>query len=216
MRAIVFLPALAVAAGALSSAEIIDRIAVIVDRQAITQSQLLQDVRITEMLNGKPLDLEPAARREAARRLVEQALIGREMELASYPQPPESKVDELLKRVKQARFPSPMEYEAALREYDITEADLKRYLRRQAQTLEFIDYRFRPEVLVTEAEVRACYEKRVTPLYEKQNARVPSYEEVRAQCEESVTAERVNGLVDAWLKEARARANIVYEEDAFR
>ncbi len=185
-----------------------------VDSQVITASQLTQEIRVTAFINDEKPDLSSANRRKAANRLVEQALIKREMELAHYPEPPESDVDKTLQQVK-SRFPDGAQFRNALQQYGIIEADLRQFLFKQAAALQFIEYRFRPEVFVTELEIRACYENQVVPAYQKQHGREPSFDEARSQCEEMIAARRVDQLVDQWMKDARSRADVVYQEDAF-
>ena len=207
---------LSLALAALLPAEIIDRIAVTVDNQVITQSEIFEDIRIAAFLDGQKPDFSPASRRQAARRLIERALMRREMDLTRYPEPSQEDVNKMLAAIETARFGNEQKFREALREYHLTQPELERYLRRQAAVLQFIEYRFRPEVLVSDAEVRACYENQVLPAYRARNAAEPSYEDARAQCEKSIAAKRVDQLVDQWIKQARARANIVYQEDAFR
>ncbi len=69
------------------SAEIIDRIVITVGNQVITQSQVDDEIRVTAFLNHEKVDLSAAARKQAASRLIEQALIKREMDLSRYPLP---------------------------------------------------------------------------------------------------------------------------------
>ena len=71
----------------ISQGEIIDRIAVAVGNQVITESEILRDIRITAFLNDTELDFSPKAKRRAADRLVEQKLVNKEMELTKYPGP---------------------------------------------------------------------------------------------------------------------------------
>ena len=60
---------------------IIDRIAIIVGKQVIKDSDITREIRLTSFLNTDPLDLGPGARRRAANRLIDQALIRNEMRL---------------------------------------------------------------------------------------------------------------------------------------
>jgi hypothetical protein len=204
-------------AGSARTAEVIDRIAVTVDNEVITESELREEIRVTAFLNSEQPDFSPAARRRAAERLVEQALIRREMELARYPEPPPQQVDELAGEILHRRFQgSETRIREALREYGLEEADLRRHLAKQAATMRFIEYRFRPEVLVTETEVRECYDNRIVPAYRKQGASAPPFDDARSQCEDLIAAQRVDQLVEQWLKEARGRVHIAYREDAFQ
>jgi hypothetical protein len=192
----------------LRGAQVIDRIAVTVDNQVITQSRVLEEIRLAAFLNGEKPDVRGEARRRMAGRLVEQLLLQREMELTRYPAAPPSAADQVIDRLKRERFPE-AQYRAALRAYEITEEELKQYLLRQAALLRFIGARFRPEVQVTESEIKDCYEKRSV------QART-SFEEARAQCEEALAAAGVDKAVDRWLRETRERVRIVYREEAFQ
>ena len=71
----------------------IDRIAVVVGNQVITESEVILEARLTAFLNGQPLDLSAAPRRAAAERLVDQQLIRSEMQVGGYPMPPETAGD---------------------------------------------------------------------------------------------------------------------------
>ncbi len=68
--------------------EVIDRIAVSVGYQAITESEIELAIRITSFINGDKPDLSPQSRRKAAERLADQMLIRNEMKLSRYPMPP--------------------------------------------------------------------------------------------------------------------------------
>ncbi|HEY5163139.1 MAG TPA: hypothetical protein VII81_09020, partial [Terriglobales bacterium] len=60
------------------AAGVIDRVAVVVGTQVITESEVLLEVRLTEFFNGQPLDLGVDQRKAAAERLVDQQLIRNE------------------------------------------------------------------------------------------------------------------------------------------
>ena len=62
----------------------------------ITQSQVDDEIRVTAFLNREKVDLSAAARKQAASRLIEQALIKREMDLSRYPLPELSDAGESL------------------------------------------------------------------------------------------------------------------------
>jgi hypothetical protein len=192
----------------LRCAQVIDRIAVTVDSQVITQSRVLEEIRLAAFLNGEKPDVGGEARRRMAGRLVEQLLLQREMELTRYPAAPPSEADQAIERLKRERF-SGTSYREAVRAYAITEEELKQYLLRQAALLRFIEARFRPEVQVTESEIKDCYEKRNVQAQ-------TSSEEARARCEEALAAAGVDKAVDRWLRETRERVRIVYREEAFQ
>jgi hypothetical protein len=198
-----------------ATAEIIDRIAVTVDSQPIVQSQIIAELRLAAFLNGEKPGITAEARRQAAGRLVEQTLIRREMQLTQYPGPVPTEVDRLLEQV-QKPFGSPAALDEALKNYGVSREELKRALERQAAVLRFIDLRFRPEVQVTEPEIRLYYDTVFAPEYQKKKLAPPAYDEARSQCEEVLINQRVDKRVDTWLGDMKARTRIRYEEDAFQ
>ncbi len=196
--------------------EIIDRIAVTVDNQVITLSQVMNDIRVTAFLNGKPPDFSPGNRRATADRLVEVLLISREMEVAHYPQPTQGEIAEAMNSVRE-RYGGEAGLARALAEQRLTRQQLEAHLLRVAATLRFIDLRFKPEVQIQEGDVRQYYETVFVPEWKKTHrGEEPSYEEARAACEQALTAQMIDRRVDEWLKETRARSRIRYEPEAFQ
>ncbi len=118
----------------------LDRVAVTVDNYVITESEVLEEIRVTAFQNGAPLDLGPASRKQAAERLIDQQLIRNEMRLSGFRQPDVSKA---LAEFKEKRFHGDDgAYRAALKRYGLIEDELKSHLEWQAAALQFTDYRF--------------------------------------------------------------------------
>jgi peptidyl-prolyl cis-trans isomerase SurA len=198
-------------------AEIIDRIAVTVGDQVITESDVTCEIRITAFLNGDEPDFSPQKKRKTADRLVEQTLIRHEMELSRYRFPEASEAEPLLEQVKKERFSSETAYREALQKYRISEEVLRQHLLKQLATLRFIDLRFRPAVQVTEPEIREYYEKRLVPQWENKNSKpAPALDEVRSEIEKILAEEQVDRQLDNWLKVARSQTRIEYKEAAFQ
>src|SRR6185437_13173511 len=81
-------------------AEIVDRLVVAVGQQTITQLQLDEEIRVTALLNRRPVARDEETRRAAADRLVEQLLIRREMEQSRYPMPSEQDLNAYLEQIQ--------------------------------------------------------------------------------------------------------------------
>jgi len=199
---------LALLASVCGHAEVIDRIAVSVGKQVITESQIVEEIQVTAFLNRQPVTITPDEKRQAAERLVEQTLMRRDMEFTHYPLPALSEGDAEL-RAQQASSED-------LRKYGITEDELRQHLWWQLTMLRFIDYRFRPAIQITDAEIRDYYSKKRAEWEQEGAAKIPSLEESRADVEKILTAERVDQAVDRWLGDARTRLDIQYHEEAFR
>ncbi|HLK66888.1 MAG TPA: hypothetical protein VKU19_25820 [Bryobacteraceae bacterium] len=130
---------------AAASAAVVDRVAVVVGKTVITESEVVQEVRLTEFQNGQPLDLGPQQRRDAAGRLVDQQLIRSEMAAGSYPKPTPGDAQAVLQKFRQEHYPSAAEFQAALTRYGITEQQLQEHLLWQLSAVRFADLRF-PEI----------------------------------------------------------------------
>lgn len=134
--------------------EIIDRIAVTVDKQVITESDVDRYLRVAAFLDQKPVDLSPAARREAAGRLVDQILILKEAADSHFTLPAEEDAPNLVD-LQKPQFGTEEQFRAALAKYQISESDLADHLLAGLKALRFTDLRFRPEIQISDPELRA-------------------------------------------------------------
>ncbi len=121
--------------------------AVVAGTRVIKDSDIEREIRLTDFLNGDKLDLSPAARRKAAQRLIDQAMIHREVDLGRYSPPTAAEVDAFLQQVRKQRFKDEAQFRQALRNYGITKR-FEAQVRWQIAVLHFIEQRFRPAVLV--------------------------------------------------------------------
>jgi hypothetical protein len=170
---------------------VVDRVAVVIDKKVVTESEVLDELRLTEFLNDQPLELGAKARREAAERLVDQELIRRELEISGYAPPSGNEADALLRKFRQDRFHSVAEYHTALRKYGIAEDQLKAHLLWQLTAIRFTDQRFRLQL----SETGSQSADRAT---------------------DDVPPNSVDQQMDAWLKEARDNTKITFKAEAFQ
>jgi hypothetical protein len=184
------------------AATIIDQLAVTVGNQAITENEIMDEIRLAALFNGTAIDNTAAARRAAAARLVEQALIRREMSFGSYPQIPESEVNDAMAAVQKARG-GKAALDESLRGFDLTREELRNYLTWQLQLLRFIDLRFRPAVQVTNEDIEKYYEE---------NMAGAKLSDVRGQIEQKLSGERVDEQLGQWIRQSRARTTIRFED----
>jgi hypothetical protein len=174
-------------AAAWATAGIVDRVAVVVGTHVITESELLREVRITELMNGQPLDLGLEQRKAAADRLVDQQLIRNEMEIGNYPKPTPQEGDAMLRKFRQEHYSSIPQYHAALQKYGVTEDELKDHLLWELAALRFTDQRFQV----------------ITP---------PGGDQQTADRKKE---SGVDEALDAWLKQQRSSTRIQFKKGAF-
>jgi len=222
------------------AAIVLDRIAVTVGNDAITESEVLEELRITAFLNGTLLDFGPEARRAAAERLVDQDLIRREMKASHYLAPEAKLAEQMLENFKKSHFRSEAEFQEALRRYGITAGQVKAHLLWELAALRFTDLRFdshpnlasetfrrqmeqhivrlsQEEALKdsTEAESRA----RVNPQQRTANPFAPQTDSTPAPSNlapNNPAAGNVDQQLDGWLKEIRSQVQIQFRKEAFQ
>ncbi len=181
-------------------AVIVDRIAIVVDSQVIKDSDIDRDIRVTDFLNGEPLDLGEAARKQAAQRLIDQAILRREIKVGGYQQATPDEVEHFLTTVLQQRP------KADLAKYGITGQQLRKQIAWQMTVLDFIEQRFRPAVLVTEQDVDQFLAEHAAQYRGQDPAKAAEAARQR------IAEERVNQEFNAWLNQRHKRANIEYHE----
>jgi len=195
--------------------EVIDRIAVTLDRQVITESDLILDLRVDAFIDRKPVDLSVAARRQAAERLVDQILMFREaadshLDLSMPEDGP------MLIAQEKSQFPSDDEYRNTLAEYRIRESELQEHLLNGLRALRFANLRFSPEVQISEGDLREYYDKLAASWRTAGRSPIPSFADSRDQVEKLLTQERTMESLDAWLSTQRQSKQIQYREAAFK
>jgi peptidyl-prolyl cis-trans isomerase SurA len=197
------------------SADIIDRIAISAGNQVITESQIDEEVRVTQFLNVEKLDLSAGEKKKAAGRLIEQALVKREMELSRYPLPPLSDADKQLEMLK-AGYASEAQFQDALRTDGITEDALRHRLWWQLTLLRFVEFRFRPGIQIQDSDVQEYYKQQVAKWRNERLKSIPSFEEERVQIEEILTQQHVDEAMDRWLSEVRMQVSIRYRDESLQ
>jgi len=189
-------------------AVIVDRVAVAVGIRVITDSEIIQRIRLTAFENDETPDFTLASRREATSRLIDQKLVEREMEVGHYPHLAADRGEQLLADLIKTTFKSDKAaFEAALLHANLTTVDLRSDLIREADLITFLDLRFRPAVEVTQEDVRKFFDQKISP-----KTGADAFEQMRTQIEQQLAAERSDQELTAWLNDQRKRTKIEYSE----
>lgn len=201
-------------AGALQGV-VIDRVAIIVGNSIVKDSDIDKDIRVTDFLNAHPLDFNQAARRQAADRLINQALIRNEIRVGDYPVASLQQADEQLNRLESTRFRTTEAFDRDLERYGLTELELRVQFRWQLTVLSFIDTRFKPAVLVSDQEVKTYYDEHQTAL-RRQFPGKTSLADLDDDIRNILTGEKVNKLFFDWLDEQKKNTKIQFREASLR
>jgi hypothetical protein len=197
----------------LARAEVIDRLAIAVGYQIVTELQIDEELRVTALLNHKPVARGLEERRDAADRLVEQLLIKQEMDLSRYPLPGPADVEKYLRQIVDSSG-STADFDKMLASYSLTVDTMRRHLELQLMELRFIDYRFRPDTVVSDNDVEAAYQKQVAAWKQSHSGAPPTLEASRETLRVELLEEHTDAALNTWLGESRKRVNIVYFDKA--
>ena len=106
-----------------------------------------------------------------------------------------------------ARYGSEQEYRSALAQAQIGEVKLSEHLLAGLRMLRYTDLRFRPEVQLSEAEIRAYYDKL---------APTQTFDASRDDIEKLLIDQRTLQALDRWLGMTRSETPILYREAVFK
>jgi hypothetical protein len=201
---------LAVAVGA----EVIDRVVAVVGPQAITASEVEQQLRLEALFNHEPLVITPHNRSQALQRLIAIRLIQSETAMAGFLRTNEAEVQRRLEQSRQERYLGGLTFAQALAAHDLREEDVADFWRQVIGYERFKDFRFKTGLEVSRDEVAAYYQRHIVPEVRAQgNANPPPLDEVYNQVERAVIEERANEMLEEWLKETRPQTRIVILEE---
>jgi len=194
----------------MASAAIVDRAAITVGNQVITESEIVRRIRLQAFQSGMLPDFSDKSRRETAQRLIDLKLVQREMDLGRYerttPERPLAMVDAFAAE----HFRSSSEaLRLALESVNLTVADLQTEFAEQIDLLSFTSLRFKPAVEVKDQEIEDYYRVHFPP---KEGQIRSALADVRASIEDILATQRADLALDAWLKDLRSRTRIVYLE----
>lgn len=194
-----------------SAGEIIDRIVATANRDAILQSDWDDAVRYEAFIGGRPLEhVTNQDRKAALDRLIDQALLRGQIELA---QAPPVSQQELEKRVAEIRAQysgaeTPEGWQTALQRYGLTEAGLKQRVSNQIELMQLVEARLRPSVNIDSKSIESYYNQELLPQLRQSGAQEVPLADVTTQIKELLTEQKVSQLLTAWLRNLRAGSEI--------
>jgi hypothetical protein len=198
-------------AGCIGRAEIIDSIAANIGQQAITDQQVTEQARLTAVIEGTPVDLSAENKRKVLDRMIDQALVRKEVEFTKFPSATAKEAEALLKQVRN-RYPADDAFVRAMNAAGISEDALLQYLIWQVTFLRFVEYRFQPSVQITDTEIRQEYGRQTSGWTDKNGTPPPSLDQMRTELQRIVRQRLTDSALDRWLGEVRTQFDIVYHK----
>lgn len=180
--------------------------------EAITQSDLMDEIRLEQFLNGDPAGSppDPAALDRVRERLIERKLLLEEAEaLGSSSKEIEAAARQVWEDARK-RYSAPEAFQAALGSLGVDEAQVMRGLVDEQKVLALIDRRLRPQAAVEPPDIEAYYRDRFTPEFKKKGSgKLPPLPEVEGQIREILIQERIDGLLAQWMEELKTSHRVV-------
>lgn len=209
--------AILIAAVPLSAGTVVDRVAVIVGRDVITEHQIETEIRARALVEREPLVFHVAAKRAAAERLVDRILIRRELEVLMLAGEELTQLAAFLTAKNQDFFGKDANLAQILNQAGLTREDWRAYLTDMFFASRLVELRFRPAVQVSEEDLEDFYEIEFLPYWRKRyNEPPPSIAERRDFIEQFMIGVRVNQALDRWLNQARIQTRIRYVNEVFQ
>jgi hypothetical protein len=194
-----------------AQAQVVDRMVAVVNRHVILESELDQATRVEFLLQGKPINaLTYADRTAVLERLIDRSLLDQQMVnpamLDPTPEELKAKVEEVRQGIPGASTNE--NWKTILAGYGLAQQDVEEQLASQFRILRLIDLRFRGLVRVDKEAIAAYYQDRFLPEVRKRNASEPKLAEVSNKIEQILAEQRIDELLNNWLKTLRAQAHI--------
>ncbi|MDE3178408.1 MAG: hypothetical protein KGM47_02010 [Acidobacteriota bacterium] len=193
-----------------SQVETLDRIVATIAGIPFTQSDLIHEYKIEELITGRPVtaaDAAPAA--STLPRFIDQRLL--ESELASYHFNSKSIATGAKKQLDaiRNRFKSESGFENALRSSGVNENQLISRIEEQQKIMAMIDMRLRPFASVSAKDIARYYHQILLPAFSREDhGPAPSLPAVEAKIREILVQKEINQLLDGWLLELRKERGV--------
>jgi parvulin-like peptidyl-prolyl isomerase len=206
MRARLHFVAILLLAG-LGQAQVVDRMVAVVNKRVILESELDQATRVEFLLQAKPIDrLTYADRTAVMERLIDRSLLDQQIVnpamLDPAPEELKTKIEEIRQGIPGASTDD--RWKTVLAGYGLTQQDVEEQLASQFRILRFIDLRFRGLVHVDKEAIASYYQDSFLPEVRKRNASEPKLAEVSNKIEQILAEQRIDELLNNWLKTLRA------------
>jgi hypothetical protein len=190
-----------------AAAEEIDRLVAAVNGVVITEG----DLDLARNLNAILFPESTAAstsREEEIERQIDQELMRQELKNFDIAEE-ESRVNARMQSLRDAYAPKGGLVEL-LRRTGMQESELLSYIRLEISILRFVDFRFRPFIGISPEEIQAYYNDRLTPQLREAGVALPPLEQVSEKIRSILREEKINDVLDQWIKEIRRNSRIEY------
>lgn len=205
---IVLAAALVVPCG--TAKELLDRVAITVGLEVITEQEIYEQARIAAFLEGQEAEFTQQVLRETADRMVMQRLLLLDMRANGFPMPSEDELDAALESSRKEHWGSQEAFDSSAVAAGLDPMAIRLFLRSAVATVKYIDFRFRPAVRIAESVLLEKYMEEFPHSDEPGTPDPPEFEQVKEALEERLLEELVNQTIERWMEDARSQSGVRY------
>lgn len=197
-------------------AEVVDRIIAVVNGHLVTWSDLDEQMRFEALENRRALkDLGEAERRSAFEHLVQNRMLRDQMQGTA--PATDSEIDARIGELRAAWLVADdAKWSATLTGYGLSMAELRWLVQEQLEILKFMEFRVRPLVRVSRAEVEDYYAQVLAPQVKAQGQTPETVGAVESKIRELLTEQKMNQEMEKWLDTLRTQSRVQVLWDAVR
>ncbi len=204
-------------ASAAAQAMVMDSVIAVVNKHAVTWSDLDEQMRFEALQNHRQLASITAADRHAAFEHLMDSHLLREQMQAFTP----VRDEELAQRLTEVRAAWQLDkddvgWNALLARYGLSPARLRELVAMQLQVLQFVEFRVRPMVRVSRDEVDEYYTQRLLPKLIAQVEKPEALETVTGKIRALLAEKKLNEEMEKWLANLRVQSTVQVLWDAVK
>lgn len=190
--------------------EVLDRIVATVNSQVILQSEWQEAIRYEAFVAGRDLDqVRTADRKAALDHLIDQELLGEQMRSSGFPHTSDRTVEKQISDLhKQYGAGDETGWQAALKRYGLSDAEVKRRIALELDLMGLVDARLRPNVIIDSKSIESYYNQELLPQLRQSGAEQVPLAQVTPKIKELLTQQKMNQLLVAWLLDLRSGSQI--------
>lgn len=203
---------------------LLDRVIAVINGEVLLESDLEEEMHYAVL---QPYTVPPGQndRARALRRLVNRTLILQQIHEMNM-QNLHPKESEIMQRITEMRrqIPACAHYQcqteagwqAFLRDNHFTVDQVKEHWQQRLEILTFIEDRFRTGIKIPKEDIEKYYREILVPQFDKEKVRPPELSTISSRVEEILLQQKVNELLQDWLKSLRQRGGVEILDPEFQ
>ena len=189
---------------------VVDRMAAVVNRRVILESELDQSARVEALLQNRPLDVTFPSRKEALDQAIDRILLEQQIVESDVVNPTPEELGARLKEVRAQVNGATVDegWQKALAAYGLTEHDVEDHLISEFRVLRFVDLRLRGLVRVEKTAIADYYQDKFLPELARRGTPAPPLADVSGKIEKILVEQRMDTMLNELLQNLHAQAHI--------